>query len=59
MSKKIRLIRTIVKEYEPNPDYYPEGLSIEQMAELDANNDDVELMFDEVDEDEISWEIID
>ena len=60
MTKKIRLIRTMVVEYVPNPEWYPEGFTIEQMAELDANVDDRELMFsgDDLIKDEVKWEIV-
>jgi hypothetical protein len=60
MAKKIRLIRTMVVEYTPDPEWYPEGFTIEQMAELDANADDRELTFsgDHLIKDEVRWEII-
>ena len=59
MTKKIRLIRTMIIEYEPNPDYYDEGTTIEQMAQIDATLDDRELLFDNCVSDEVKWEIID
>ena len=55
--KKIRLIRTTVIEYIPVPEYYPEGFTIEQMAELDANTDDREMLFDRECKDDIRIEI--
>ena len=33
--KKIRLARLMITEYEFNPDYYPEGTTIEQAVEID------------------------
>jgi hypothetical protein len=36
--KKIRLRRISVTEYEFNPDYYPEGTTIEQAAYIDIQN---------------------
>ncbi len=60
MKKKIRLTRTMVIEYEPVAEHYIEGLTIEQMAEVDANTDDIDLLFDqELSKDEVTWEIID
>lgn len=59
MTKKIRLTRIQVIEYEPNPEFYKEGMTIEEMAQHDANFDDPELMFDNCLEDTIQYEIID
>ena len=56
--KKIRLIRTMVKEYVPDPEIYPEGMTIEEMAEHDAQTEDLELLFEECDSDKVTWEII-
>ena len=58
MPKIIRLTRTMVVEYEPNPDDYPYGYTIEQMAEKDADHDDREMMFDECVSDEVIWEVV-
>lgn len=55
--KKIRLIRTTVVEYEPNAECYPEGFTIEQMAELDSKHEDSYMLFEES-LDEITYEII-
>lgn len=33
----IRLIRTMVLEYTPIPEHYPAGLTIKEMAEIDAS----------------------
>lgn len=57
--KKIRLIRTMIMEYEPDPNYYPENATIEQIAEIDMNSDDRELLFDNCILDEIKYKIID
>lgn len=59
MSKKIRLIRTMVTEYEPVTEYYEEGSTIEEMAELDASADDLESVFTELKSDEVEWQIVD
>lgn len=59
MTKKIRLIRTTIKEYTPYPEYYPEGCSIEEMAKIDAEQEDREFTFeDDIVSDEVKWEII-
>jgi hypothetical protein len=55
---KVRLIRTTVVEYELRPDHYPEGYTFEQMAEMDANHDDREALFEECVSDDVKWEII-
>ncbi|TCK01382.1 UNVERIFIED_ORG: hypothetical protein BDK47_11673 [Anoxybacillus amylolyticus] len=59
MTKKIRLIRTMVVEYVPDERWYPEKFTIEQMAQLDATSDR-ELMFsgDRLIKDEVKWEIV-
>jgi hypothetical protein len=57
MAKKIRLIRTMVVEFEPDPHYYPEGATIEQIAEIEAKTQDRELLFDDCVKDEVRWEI--
>lgn len=57
--KVIRLIRTTVIEYTPNPASYPEGMTIEQMAEFDAKQEDREIIFDECITDEVKYEILD
>ena len=57
--KMIRLIRTTVVEYIPVPDWYPEGLTIEQMAEFDMQANDREMLFDSNVSDEIVYEIFD
>lgn len=45
MTKKIRLVRIQVLEYEPDPLYYTEGSTIEEMAEVDFSN--IDIYFDE------------
>ena len=57
--KMIRLIRTTIVEYLPEPSFYPKGLTIEQMAELDIQADDREMLFDSNVSDEIKYEIFD
>ncbi len=59
--KKIRLIKTTIKEYIPNPDYYPKGLGIEEMAQLDVDTGDVNILFEDDENivERITWEIID
>lgn len=59
MTKKIRLIRTMVTEYVPNPECYDKGMTIEEMAQSDAEQDDLETIFSAVEKDEVKWEIID
>jgi len=39
----IRLIKTVVVEYEPNPEYYPKGSTMADMACLDAQSDSAEF----------------
>lgn len=55
---KIRLTRTTIVEYEPNPDYYPEGFTLEQMAKMDIENDESYLLFGNANSEEIKVEII-
>jgi hypothetical protein len=55
--KKIRLIRTTIIEYIPDPDYYDEGITIEQMAEVDINSDDRDALFERECTDEVRYEI--
>lgn len=57
---KIRLIRTMVVEYTPHPANYPAGMTIEQMAQWDANakDEDRDIIFDAYKTDEVKWEII-
>lgn len=57
MTKKIRLIRTMIIEYEPQPEFY-ETDSIEEMAQIDSKTEDLDMLFDFLEEDTISWEII-
>lgn len=57
--KKIRLIRTMIKEFKPNPNHYPENVNtIEEIAEFEVNIEDKELQFEECDSDTVVWEII-
>ena len=39
----IRLIKTVVVEYEPNPEYYPDGSTMADMAIMDARSDSAEF----------------
>lgn len=57
---KIRLTRAIIMEYEPNPEYYPEGSTIEEIAQYDCDSDDQDLLFhsDAVISDNTTYEII-
>lgn len=57
MTKKIRLIRTMIVEYEPQPEFY-ETDSIEEMAQIDSKTEDIDMLFDFLEEDTISWEVI-
>lgn len=60
MANKIRLIRTIVIEYEPDIDCYDDNMTIEEMAQLDADADDRELTFDrDLTSDNVVWEVLD
>lgn len=56
--KKIRLVRTMVVEYEPDLEVYPNDWTIEEMAQCDANADDRELTFDVVQLDNVAWEVV-
>jgi hypothetical protein len=47
----------MVVEYEPIEDYYPDGSTIKQMADMDANTDDREALFDNCVSDEVQWEV--
>jgi hypothetical protein len=55
---KVRLIRTMVVEFELLPEYYPDGFTPEEMAEFEANIDDRELQFENPKSDEITWELL-
>jgi len=57
---KVKLTRTMIKIYELNPEYYPEGLTYEQMIEMDINPDNREMLFEnDLISDEVAWELID
>ena len=57
--KKIRLIRTTIVEYVPEPANYPIGSTIEQMADIDVNQEDREALFDtDCVSDTVTFEII-
>jgi hypothetical protein len=58
MTKKIRMIRTTIVEYEPIAEYYPDCNTIEDMAVFDSNMDDREALFSECLSDNVKWEII-
>ena len=49
MTKKIRLIRTTVVEYVPNPENYDGAKTLEDMAKIDMSTDDRDLLFDFMD----------
>jgi len=60
---KVRFIRTTIVEIELNPEYYPESLTTEEMAQFDIEqvkeSGDYEALFsDNVKSDEIKFEII-
>lgn len=58
--KKVRLIRTMIAEYELDESVYPEEITTpEEMAQFDADADDRELLFDSIIEDSVKWELID
>lgn len=59
MAKKIRMVRTQVIEYVPNPAYYPDGSSIEDMAKIDAESDDLESVFTDLIDDSVTYTILD
>jgi hypothetical protein len=48
----------MVIEYEPEAKFYPEGSTIEQMAEIDMQTEDKELLFGDCVSDTITYEII-
>ncbi len=58
--KKIRLTRTMILEFEPDPDCYPEGSTLEEMAELECNEnfEDRDAQFSEAQSDTVTYEII-
>lgn len=59
MGKKIRLIRTMVVEYEPNPKDYPDGATIEEMAQMDTETNDINSFFSgKLMDDEVVFEIV-
>lgn len=59
--KRIRLTRTMILEFEPDPDLYEEGYTIETMAQIECDSEirDRELQFEDCQYDLISYEIID
>lgn len=59
MEKKIRLTRTMTIEYVPTVEDYPNGITIEQMAEMDTRQDNISDLFECADEDIVTWEIVD
>jgi len=57
--KKIKMTVTQTLIYEPNKEYYPEGFTIEQMADTDASAEDVDLLMNNDNTDlDIKWEIV-
>ena len=60
---KVRFIRTTIVEIELNPDFYPEGFTLEKMAESDIKvmkeTGEYEYLFvDNVVSDEITYQVI-
>ena len=56
---KIRLTRIMVTEYEVDESVYPENWTYEEMAQSDADQYDIEALFDTLEKDLVSWETID
>jgi len=56
---KIRLTRTTIVEYEPTTEYYPEGMTLEEMAKMDTEQDEAYLIFEDPEFEEIKIEIVD
>lgn len=56
---KIRLTRTTIVEYEPTLEYYPEGMTLEEMAKMDTEQDEAYLIFEDPEFEEIKIEIVD
>lgn len=57
--EKIRIIRTSILEYFPEPNYYEGCITIEDMAKVDVQTDDTEMLFSSENITEtISYEII-
>jgi hypothetical protein len=48
----------MIKEYIPDPVHYPKKMTISQMAQMDADLDDREMLFEECLSDEVKWQII-
>jgi len=57
---KIKLTRTVVVEFEPDPSLYPEGFTLEEMAENECLSDieDREWQFEDAESDVITYQII-
>ncbi len=57
---KIKLIRTMILEFEPDPSLYPEGSTVEEMAQIECESsiEDREFQFEGCQSDEISYQII-
>jgi hypothetical protein len=57
---KIRLIRTMILEFDPDPSLYPEGSTIEEMAQIECESsiEDREFQFEDCQSDVISYQII-
>ena len=55
---KIKVTRTMIKVYEVNKDYYPEGSTIEDILEIDKKGLEEEFYFEDVDKDSIELEVI-
>jgi hypothetical protein len=56
---KIKLIRTMTLEFEPDPSLYPEGSTIEEMAQMECESsiEDREFQFEDCQSDTISYQI--
>lgn len=57
MSKKIRLTLTQTVEYVPRPEFYDGAETIEEMAQLDANAEEWEVIFYNAPV-RIEWEVL-
>lgn len=58
--KKIKITFTVTVEYEPNPEFYPAGSTIEEMLDIDIKNaeDDPFMVLPDCPEWKIKGEIV-
>ena len=56
--KKIRLIRTTILEFEPNPEDYWNGATLDEMAQAECEFEDKDLQFLGAISDTVRYEII-